>query len=88
MNEVESNYKDGLKTIEVPLGKKVGLRLSSNPTTGYQWLVNVKSDHCVKKVDQKYRMDDRGYPKVGEPALMGVGGMTTIVFEPTGEPGC
>lgn len=87
MHEVNKGA-NGKKSVQVPQGKKIGLWARANPTTGFQWLVNVAGGKCVKKVDQKYRMDDRGYPKAGQPALMGVGGATTIVFEPVGEPGC
>lgn len=80
--------EDNVFKVKIPVDKQLGLKLGSNPTTGSKWMVDEFDKSCIENLETKYRMDDRGYPLVGQPQLMGVGGQSTLVFKPTLEAGC
>lgn len=69
--------------------KTLGLKLESNPTTGYKWMVkDADKMKCLEQLESSYRMDDKGYPKAGSMGLTGVGGIRTLKFKAAGEAGC
>ena len=65
--------RDSGKTVEVAVGQKLVVELSSNPTTGYQW--NVLGDPVpLKFVKSDYATDPQAAGR------MGAGGTQTLRF--------
>lgn len=63
----------------------MGLRLSSNATTGFKWqhkLTAAKGAECFEVSDSKYQMKKEGYSPPGGMMTTGVGGTRTMVIEP------
>jgi len=89
LQDADVTKEDNVFKVKIPAGKNLGLKFASNPTTGAKWMVDEYEQTCIEKPDILYRMRDEGYPLVGAPQLMGVGGQSTLVFKPVaGSAGC
>jgi predicted secreted protein len=71
--------KDNGRLVRVLRGSKVTVELEENPTTGYQWIVNI--------VDEIFLMPEGDAFLIGAQMGLGVGGVRRFFFRAKGT-GC
>jgi inhibitor of cysteine peptidase len=68
---------DNGKTVQIKMGDVLEVRLSSNPTTGYEWYVQKQSTALLKLTGQSWTQPP--------PGLVGAPTVQIIDFAPTGK---
>lgn len=57
---------------QILAGATIWFEMASNPTTGYDWIVEENECHSIIAFDRAFTMDEK------DMEMMGVGGTTTI----------
>jgi inhibitor of cysteine peptidase len=71
--------EDKGRTIDVPVGSTIEVRLAENPTTGYRWAVESAGGPAIAGVDDRFEPE--------QPPRIGSGGIRVFRFRATKQGG-
>lgn len=72
----ELTFDDKGKSFELEKGERINIKLESNPTTGYEWILGGETDTSVVSLfDSKFVQTEK------EEELVGVGGYEIFTFK-------
>ncbi len=72
----ELTFDDKGKSFELEKGDRINIKLESNPTTGYEWILGEETDTSVVSLfDSKFVQTEK------EEELVGVGGYEIFTFK-------
>ncbi len=75
-NITELTFDNKGKSFELEKGDRINIKLESNPTTGYEWILSEETDTAiVPLIDSKFVQTEK------EEELVGVGGYEVFTFQ-------
>ncbi len=76
--DIRLSMEDAGKTVRVPAGAVVELRLQENPTTGYRW--TLPPEACCEMVEDRYEPQEGGAGDAGAGPAPGAASVRVLSF--------